>query len=254
LAATLKLLARNKPRKRTEAGATSASGGASKPAGGQVTLTEHVYQAMKYEIVTGVLAAGTSVTEKDLAERYDASRTPVREAALRLHHEDLLRIVPNCGYFISAPTVQEVNDMYEYRAAIESACAELVARRGISPPVFDKLMALAETECKSNSRADYAKFIQADTAFHVGIARLTQNALMVRAVTNLRCHADRILFAATTSLEPVYYGELPAREHSAILQAIRSGDPELSRKLVWDHILAARQRILQLPRNDFRLD
>ena len=215
-------------------------------ASGLGTLTEHVYQAMKADIVTGVLSGGTSVTEKDLAIRYEASRTPVREAALRLQHEDLLRIVPNCGYFISALTVQEVNDMYEFRAAIESACAELVARRPIPAAVYDELLALAQTELMANSVADFEKFIRADTAFHVGIARLTQNSMMIRAVTNLRCHADRILFASTHSLEPMYYGELPAREHLAILEAIRSGDADLARKLVREHILSAKRRILQL--------
>ena len=215
-------------------------------ASGLGTLTEHVYQAMKADIVTGVLSGGTSATEKDLAIRYKASRTPVREAALRLQHEDLLRIVPNCGYFISALTVQEVNDMYEFRAAIESACAELVARRPIPAAVYDELLDLAQTECKTNSGSDYEKFIRADTDFHVGIARLTQNAMMIRAVTNLRCHADRILFAATHSLELIYYGELPAREHVAILEAIRAGDADLARKLVREHILNAKRRILQL--------
>ena len=215
-------------------------------ASGLGTLTEHVYQAMKADIVTGVLSGGTSVTEKDLAIRYKASRTPVREAALRLQHEDLLRIVPNCGYFISALTVQEVNDMYEFRAAIESACAELVARRPIPAAVYDELLALAQTELMANSVANFEKFIRADTAFHVGIARLTQNSMMIRAVTNLRCHADRILFASTHSLEPMYYGELPAREHLAILEAIRSGDADLARKLVREHILNAKRRILQL--------
>jgi DNA-binding GntR family transcriptional regulator len=244
---SLKPNGQSKLRKRAEARAGSELRKTPGKPNGLGSLTEHVYQAMKADIVTGVLSGGTSVTENDLAIRYQASRTPVREAALRLQHEDLLRIVPNCGYFISALTVQEVNDMYEFRAAIESACAELVARRPIPDAVYYELLDFAQIQCKTNSGSDYEKFIQADTAFHVGIARLTQNSMMIRAVTNLRCHADRILFAATHSLELIYYGELPAREHLAILESIRSGDADLARKLVREHILNAKRRILQLP-------
>src|SRR5258708_16179560 len=58
------------------------------------TLTERVYQAMKTDIITGVLHAGAAVTENDLATMYNTSRTPVREAAQRLQQDNLLRIVP----------------------------------------------------------------------------------------------------------------------------------------------------------------
>jgi len=217
------------------------------------TLSERVYQAMKKHIVTGALRAGAAVTEKDLATMYDSSRTPVREAALRLQQENLLRIVPNRGYFVSSLTIQEVNDMYEYRAAVEGACAELAATRGIPQALVVELSRLARTKCQTNTRSGYAKFIEADTAFHIGIARLTHNELMVRAVANMRCQTDRILFAAADAIEMGYYGEIPVREHCAILEAIRRGDSQAARKLIYDHILGAKQRILQLARGGFRL-
>ena len=217
------------------------------------TLTERVYQAMKKHIVNGVLHAGAAVTEKDLATMYNSSRTPVREAALRLQQENLLRIVPNRGYFVSSLTIQEVNDMYEYRAAVEGACAELVATRGIPQAMLVELSRLARTKCQTKTRSGYAKFIDADTAFHVAIARLTHNELMIRAVANMRCQTDRILFAAADAIEMGYYGELPVREHCAILEAIRRGDSQAARKLMYDHILGAKQRILQLARGGFRL-
>ena len=217
------------------------------------TLAERVYQAMKKHIVTGALRPGAAVTEKDLANLYDSSRTPVREAALRLQEENLLRIVPNRGYFVSSLTIQEVNDMFEYRAAVEGACAELVAGKGIPHAMLVELSRLARTKCQTNTQAGYAKFIDADTAFHVAIARLTHNELMVRAVANMRCQTDRILFAAADAIEMGYYGELPVREHCAILEAIRRGDSQVARKLIYDHIIGAKQRILELIRGGFRL-
>ncbi len=115
------------------------------PGGGpKLSLTERVYAALKKDIITGELMPGQAFTENDLAHRYTASRTPVREAAVRLQAEELVRIVANRGYFVTQLTI---------------------------PP-----QALSELERTACFRADdgkFAAFIAADTAFHLGIARLT---------------------------------------------------------------------------------
>src|SRR5258708_31298850 len=89
------------------------------------SLGDRVYQALKRDIITGVFPSGDALTEKQLAKRYRGSRTPVREAAVRLQQENLLRIVPNRGYFVRHITINELSELYEYRAALEGACAEL---------------------------------------------------------------------------------------------------------------------------------
>ena len=91
-------------------------------------VAEHVYSALRREIVTGIFPLGDPLSEHFLAKRYKASRTPVREAAVRLHQENLLRINPNRGYFVSHMTISDLNGMYDYRAVIEGDCAEIVAR------------------------------------------------------------------------------------------------------------------------------
>jgi len=75
------------------------------PGGGpKLSLTERVYAALK-DIITGELMPGQAFTENDLAHRYTASRTPVREAAVRLQAEELVRIVANRGYFVTQLTI-----------------------------------------------------------------------------------------------------------------------------------------------------
>jgi DNA-binding GntR family transcriptional regulator len=211
----------------------------------KLTLTERVYAALKRDIIRAILRPGEAVTENDLATRYSASRTPVREAAVRLQEEGLVRIVPNRGYFVTHLTIQEMNDVYEYRAAIESACAEIACGSNVSAKL------LSEVESAANFRArngTYADFIAADTAFHVGIARLTQNALMVRAVSQMRTQMERIMFAAAESVDPSYYGSVPEREHTAILQAIKRNDAQLARRLMRDHIIGGKNKVLELAR------
>ena len=86
---------------------------------GRSTLSERLYQGLKRDIIRGIYPPGEALGEKDLARRYKSSRTPVREAAVRLQQENLLRIVPNRGYFASSMTINWLNEIYEFRAAVD---------------------------------------------------------------------------------------------------------------------------------------
>ena len=209
-------------------------------------LSEKIYKALKRDIIRGVYAAGQPVNEKDLAKRYKSSRTPVREAALRLQEDRLLRIVPNRGYFVSEITLQELNDVYEYRTAVECAAVELAARKAVDSELLQTLTDLAEHAYITNSVESYMEFIEADTQLHVGIARLSRNEMLVRAVGEARCQMERIMFAA---IDIHYYGEVPTREHTEIMRAIREHNAEAARKLMYDHIVQSKSKVLRLTRD-----
>jgi DNA-binding GntR family transcriptional regulator len=207
------------------------------------SLSQRVYQSLKRDIITGVYQPGEALSEKDLAEKYASSRTPVREAAVRLQHDNLLKVVPNRGYFITKISVQDLVQLYEYRAAVECACAELAATKNSDVDLMKHLEKLAHTEYKIDHRESYIHFITADTAFHVGIAQLARNQLLLHAVEAVRCHMERIMYAA---IDIGYYGQLPGREHCVILEAINARDPRRARQLMYDHIFGSRDKVLQL--------
>lgn len=204
-------------------------------------LGGRIYAAFKRDIITGVLRSGEPLSEKVLASRYGASRTPLREAAVRLEQENLLRIIPNKGCFIAALTVHEVIRLYEYRAAIEGVCAEIAAGKVIDAMQWDELERLANVQY--DDRASYFRFVEADSAFHVGIARLTDNHLLVKAVADVRVHMERLMYAAS-SLAP--YSKITSKEHLAIIEAVRNKNPKLARQLVHRHILGAKEKVLEL--------
>ena len=80
------------------------------------------------------------------------------------------------------------------------------------------LQELAKAEYGRDDRESHVRFIEIDTEFHVGIAQLTRNPLLVRAVADMRCQMERIMFA---SLDIGYHGELPSSEHRGIVEAIQ---------------------------------
>jgi GntR family transcriptional regulator, rspAB operon transcriptional repressor len=206
-------------------------------------LSERIYKAIKRNIIHGVHPAGEPLNEKELAKKYRASRTPVREAALRLQEDRLLRIVPNRGYFVSHITLQELTDIYEYRAAVECAAAELAARKATDLQLLQELTELAETSYQTDSIESYMQFIEADTTFHVGIARLSRNQMLIRAVNEARCQMERIMYAA---IDIHYFGEVPTREHRAIMKAILEHDADAARRHMYDHIVQSKGKVLRL--------
>jgi GntR family transcriptional regulator, rspAB operon transcriptional repressor len=207
------------------------------------SLSKRVYQALKRDIVAGIHAPGEALSEKDLAERYSSSRTPVREAAVRLQQDHLLKIIPNRGYFITKISVQDLTDLYDYRVAVECACAELAAIKSMNSALLERLEALANTEYRVNDRESYEDFISKDTDFHVSIAELARNHLLLQAVEAARCQMERIMYAA---IDIGYYGELPGHEHRGILDAIKKRDARAARQLMYDHIFGSRDKVLKL--------
>ena len=207
------------------------------------SLSQRVYQALKRDIITGVHPPGEALGEKDLAKRYSSSRTPVREAALRLQQDHLLKIIPNRGYFITKISVQDLTDLYDYRAAVECACAELAAMKGMNPVLLERLEELANTEYRLNDRKSYENFISRDTEFHLSIAQLARNQLLLQAVEAARCQMERIMYAA---IDIGYYGEFPGREHRGILDAIKKRDSRAARQLMYDHIFGSRDNVLKI--------
>lgn len=219
---------------------THTAPGKSRPPG---TLGERVYRDFKRDLIRGVYSPGESLGEKALSKRYRSSRTPVREAALRLQQEGLLRIIPNRGYIVAPVTVSWLNQIYEYRAAVESACAELAARRADDDALLQSLTRLARIGYERNGRASYERFIEHDTEFHVAIAQLTRNPLLVQTVKDMRSQMERVMYAA---IDIGYYGEAPVREHNEILKAIRQRDGDRARQLMYNHIIGSLDKALRL--------
>jgi DNA-binding GntR family transcriptional regulator len=214
------------------------------------SLSQRVYQALKKDIITGLYQPGEALSEKTLAKRYQGSRTPVREAAVRLQQEHLMKIVANRGYFITQITIQWVNEIYEFRAAVEGAAAEVAAQKNWNQAALDHLAKLASTEHKVDDRDSYVRFIEADTEFHNSIAQLTRNPLLIRAVADMRSQMERIMYA---SIDAGYYGELPVSEHRGIVEAIQKRDGALARKRMCDHIYISKDKVLRLASGNSRL-
>jgi len=205
-------------------------------------LTERVYKALRRDIITAYFKPGEGLTEQMLAKRYSTSRTPVRQAAARAMQENLLRFLPNKGYFVNQISIDQLSELFQFRAIIESACAELAAKREHAPEILDRLQRAAAIRYERGNRKSYLRFIEADREFHVGLAQLTRNAFMVKAIEEMRDSVDRLLHLS------LYIGDhgIYLDGHEEIFRAIRTRNPELARKHMLEHVQEAKAMVLEL--------
>ena len=131
-----KTATRGKVQRRVAASASPLFSPGSSATAAASTLSEKVYRAFKRDIIHSVYQPGEALSEKALADRYKGSRTPVREAAVRLQNERLLRIVPNRGYFVAQITLQVLNDI-RVGSWVKLGCPDPDKALPASPPRLD---------------------------------------------------------------------------------------------------------------------
>ncbi len=91
-------------------------------------LRDSIYQRIRHAILTCEFQPGQDLREQELAERYQVSRSPVRDSLLRLEQEKLMMVLPRQGYRVTPINIDDVNDIFDLRLLIEPVCAAAAAR------------------------------------------------------------------------------------------------------------------------------
>ncbi|WP_186526279.1 GntR family transcriptional regulator [Leekyejoonella antrihumi] len=149
-----------------------------------VPASERAYSHIKAAILSGALAGGTFVTEGALAEEIGISRTPVREALLRLQVEDMVELYPKKGALVVPVTARETREVFEARVLIEEwAATHAWPRRAELGP---RLHQLLDDMTAARRIKDAAAFSAADRAFHEVIVEAAGNSVITRQYRHLR--------------------------------------------------------------------
>ena len=203
---------------------------------------DRAYDFVKERILDGAYPGGELLSEGEVAEALEVSRTPVREAFLLLEAEGLMRLYPKRGALVVPVSPEEVRDVMETRLLVERDTAERLARRGADAAgVIEGLRGLIARQEQLLDEGDLTGFVAADRAFHHAIVAAAGNAILTRISDSLRDRQRRMV-ATTVARDP----ELPRRflaEHRGILEAIESGDDETAGRLVRSHLDGSRHRI-----------
>lgn len=202
---------------------------------GRALISERVRNALTDAIASGALAAGTALDEQDIATRFGASRTPVREALRQLAFGGLVELRPRRGAVVTRLTPERIMDMFETSAEIEATCARLATYR-MTPLERSRLIDLHASSGPLAAAGDYDAYDALNRAFHEAIYAATHNAFMAEQALSVRA---RLSAFRRTQLR---HGERlvgSRAEHGEILAAMAEGDGEAAARRMRAHMLNA---------------
>jgi DNA-binding GntR family transcriptional regulator len=194
---------------------------------------ERVYVHVKSGVLDRRYEGGTLLTEGDLAEAVGVSRTPVREALLRLEAEGLLKLYPKKGALVLPVSAQEITDVVETRLLVEQHAVAKVVEAVPAGLIGELEESLAEQRRHAEA-GDLATFAVADRCFHAAIVRAAGNKILAQLYDQLRDRQLR-MGVATMHAEPNRVAKNIA-EHAEILDALRAGEAARAADMVERHI------------------
>lgn len=164
---------------------------------------------------------GDPVSEKEIAERYGLSRTPVREAMQRLVDERLVEVFPQSGTFVARIPHEELPEAIVIRKALECKAVELATQRATRSQQLT-LASIIEQQREAAEANDRATFHRADEAFHAKIAEISGYPGIWRLVLQVKTQVDRFRRLTLTQPRRMF---VVIEEHQAIYDAIVASDP-----------------------------
>lgn len=192
----------------------------------------HVYAALRDSIVTAEFHPGQRLSESDLAERFGVSRTPVREALVRLRDDRLVEIVPQLGTYVTRISHEAVGDAQFVRESLECAAVRLAAQRA-SAEDLEALDAILERQHEAHQAADVARFYVFDDELHRSLCDLSGHGIAWSLSQRASGHLNRIRRLSMTL--PAYIDEM-IEEHQAVIDAVRRKQPDEAESALRKHL------------------
>jgi GntR family transcriptional repressor for pyruvate dehydrogenase complex len=219
-------------------------------------LSEEVSGDLQRRIARGEIKPGDRLpTEKALGEAFGVSRAVVREAIARLKADGLIETRQGSGAFIieapktinlrfwqgAGPELDELRDIFELRAMVEGAVAELAAQRRNE----DDLRNMTEQlQAMDDALAADTDGTEADDNFHIAMARATRNTYVSRLVEFLGRHfSDSRKLSWNSANRELARPQDSQREHRALFEAISRGDGETARRCAMNHLRGSAGRL-----------
>ncbi len=157
------------------------------------TASEKVYDILRKNIMNLNLVPGTPMSEKDISEKMKVSRTPVREAFIRLSNEALVSVLPQKGSFVSRIDLDRVKEERFLRESLETSVLTQLIQSPEELPLRDLKLNL-EDQDRALTEENLAAFLELDEEFHALLFDLAESPLCFRVMNNFSSHYRRIRY------------------------------------------------------------
>ncbi len=201
----------------------------------KISLADQAYTTLRREILCCALRPGQRLTEVQLCDYYRLGRAAVRDALIRLSHENLVRSVPRHGYVVEPITFKHIYDLFGVRQVIEPAAAIIAASR-MDGYMIAELDHLNQKCAHTSEQDDVMELRRANRDFHVAIVRISGNERLADMERVVLEELDRVLYLP--QLAHVWDRiDATFEEHERIIDAIRKKDSERAEQYAIDHVL-----------------
>jgi DNA-binding GntR family transcriptional regulator len=205
------------------------------------SLVDAAYEALRRRILDNAYPPGHQALEQALAKELGISRTPLREALIRLQKEGLVEVVPRHGMRVLPVSPADMKQIYEILSALESMAAALAAQRKPGEAELAPLEQASRDMAKALKAEDLEAWAEADERFHRRLIELSGNRLLVDTVLNFWDRAHRVRrFTLRLRPKPVH----STKEHMALVERIRAGDAAGANEVNRTHRERASQELL----------
>jgi DNA-binding GntR family transcriptional regulator len=207
---------------------------------------DRAYDELKRRILDNEMPAGTLALEQEIAVMLDMSRTPVREALIRLAQEGMVEVRPRHGMRVLPVSADDMQEIYEVLVALEAKAAEIVAARGIGEAELAALEGTVADMDAALAADDLNAWSAADERFHMLLVELSGNRRLAAMVATVwdQAHRARML---TLRLRPRPTDS--NLDHAAVVEAIRRGDADAARRVHREHRSQAGKMLVELLRH-----
>ena len=207
-----------------------------------ISLRETIYHVLRDDISYGMLSPGERLIEKDLAERFKASRSPIREAVRQLESEGLIEFERNKGITVSKLSVKQIDEIFALRSLLEGYAARLTAERAAKNDVTylrdlqEKLKAAAKAH-------DSKSWLQNNTLFHDFFCEHAGNRTLALILDVLRRRIYRYRFIIALMLRKRDF-EGFIKDHDCILKACEKNDGRIAEKHMMIHLEKTKRMLI----------
>ena len=208
-----------------------------------MSYVRQAYRTIKTRILENRYQPGHQILEQQLADDLGMSRTPVREALIRLHDEGLVELIPRRGMRIVPLAPEDMQEIYEVLTALEVAAVELAARRPLTAEELAPLDEALQTMETRLAADDLDGWARADARFHKALLTLAGNKRLAGMAATL---ADQVHRARMITLRLRPRPVKSIEEHREVLKALRAGDGARACEKHRQHRRAAAQLLLDL--------
>lgn len=208
----------------------------------KIPVTAEAYNIVKDQIVTLKLLPGQLLMVQQLSKEYGISRTPVREALVRLKEEGLVNETDGRKFQVSYITWKLIRDIFQARESVEITAISHAAAT-YHKKMEKRLSAIQKKLQKSYENKQYVTYFEADNAFHYWLLEVLGNTVIINWMERIRDQQQRIRYATmgiSTSMEISY------DEHLRMMEAVRRNDVELAKTEMHNHLERALQDILKM--------